>query len=96
MQVGYKITHKNKMTKPEIGHCKKAGAPPCRHLVEWKVKTAEQLEAYPVGSKLKISELFQPDQLVDVAGTTVGKGTQGAIKRWNHARGPMTHGALLV
>lgn len=92
VQIGYKVIKEHKMKKPELGHCKKAGVPPCKHLIEWKVKTSEQLEGFEVGTEVDMAALFQPDQLVDVAGTSVGKGTQGAIKRWGHARGPMTHG----
>jgi len=40
-----------------------------------------------------VEEIFKVGDLVDVAGTTIGKGFQGAIKRWHHKRGPKTHGS---
>ena len=93
MQVGYKEVREKNIKKPELGHCNKAGTPPLRHLVEFKVKSAESLEGMDVGTKLDLSNFFEPEQLVDIAGMTIGKGFQGSIKRWGHARGPMTHGA---
>jgi ribosomal protein L3 len=92
-QVGYKVVREKNIKNPELGHCKKAGTPPLRHLVEFKVKSAEQLEGMDVGSEVDLASLFEPNQLVDVAGRSIGKGFAGSIKRWGHARGPMTHGA---
>lgn len=80
------------LKKPEVGHCKKAGVPPLRHLCEFKVKDAGQLEDMEVGQQIDMTKLFEKDQVVDVAGMTIGKGFQGSIKRWGHKRGPMSHG----
>jgi hypothetical protein len=93
LQVGYKVVPDKNIKKPEKGHCDKAGTPPLRHLVEFKVKSASQLEGMDVGSVVDMATLFQPDQFVDVAGMSIGKGFQGTVKRWGHHRGPMTHGA---
>lgn len=96
LQVGYKIAKREKhLKKPERGHCEKAGTPWLRHLVEFKVKTPEQLDGMDVGSALELESMFEVDQLVDIAGTSIGKGFQGTIKRWGHHRGLMTHGARL-
>lgn len=92
LQVGYKVVREKNIKKPEKGHCDKAGTPPLRHLVEFKVKSASQLEGMDVGSVVDMATLFQPDQLVDIAGMSIGKGFQGNVKRWGHHRGPMTHG----
>ncbi|KAK9827647.1 hypothetical protein WJX81_003535 [Elliptochloris bilobata] len=51
------------------------------------------VEGYEPGQQLKADELFKVGDFVDVAGTSVGKGFQGTIKRWNHKRGLMTHGS---
>lgn len=92
LQVGYKEVKEKNLKKPEVGHCKKAGVPPLRHLCEFKVKDASQLEGMEVGQQLDMTTLFEKDQTVDVAGMTIGKGFQGSIKRWGHKRGPMSHG----
>lgn len=90
VQVGYLTCRENKITKPEMGHLKKAGVPAMKHLREFKVK---DVAAYEPGQQLKIEEMFAAGDLVDVAGTTIGKGFQGGIKRWGFARGNMTHGS---
>merc|ERR1712048_864526 len=45
------------------------------------------------GQKLQATELFQEGDIIDVSGTSIGKGFQGGIKRWNMHRGFMTHGS---
>jgi ribosomal protein L3 len=92
LQVGYKVVKEKNIKKPEQGHCKKAGTPLLRHLKEFKVKDAGQLDGYEVGKEIAVDSLFEQGQLVDVSGMTIGKGFQGTVKRWGHARGPMTHG----
>lgn len=90
VQVGYRTVKETKLTKPELGHCSKAGAPPLKQLREFKVKS---VEGYEPGQQLAFEEMFKAGDLVDVAGTSIGKGFQGGIKRWNFARGNMTHGS---
>ena len=96
MQVGYKVRTEYKLKKPEVGHCVKAGVPPLKHLKEWRIATAKAIEQLDVGTRLQVQHLFKAGDHVDVAGTSSGKGFQGAIKRWDHSRGPMTHGALFA
>merc|ERR1711979_145061 len=76
--------------KAEMGHLKKAGAPALRHLREYKM---DDLPEVQIGETLDISTIFQEGDLVDVVGTSIGKGFQGGIKRWNMHRGFMTHGS---
>ncbi|KAL4446359.1 hypothetical protein ABPG77_003166 [Micractinium sp. CCAP 211/92] len=90
VQVGYKTVPDRKITKPELGHLQKAGAPAMKHLREFKVKDAAGFEP---GQQLNVADMFSEGDLVDVAGTTIGKGFQGGIKRWGFARGNMTHGS---
>lgn len=90
VQVGYQAVRESKLTKPEAGHCKKAGAPALRHLREFKLK---DVSSYEPGQVLAVEELFSVGQAVDVAGVSIGKGFQGGIKRWGFARGNMTHGS---
>ncbi|KAI3432638.1 hypothetical protein D9Q98_004184 [Chlorella vulgaris] len=90
VQVGYQTCKEKKITKPELGHLQKAGAPAMKHLREFKVKDAS---GYEPGQQLNLEDMFKAGDFVDVAGTTIGKGFQGGIKRWGFARGNMTHGS---
>ncbi|GAB4817009.1 hypothetical protein N2152v2_004055 [Parachlorella kessleri] len=73
VQVGYREVKEQKVTKPELGHLRKAGAPPLKHLREFKVK---EVAGYEPGQQLVVEELFKVGDLVDVAGTSIGKGFQ--------------------
>ena len=75
--------------KPEIGHLKKANATPKRFLRELR---GVDVSAYSLGQEIK-ADIFKVGEVVDVTGTSKGKGTQGVIKRWNQSRGPMGHGS---
>ncbi|EIE25369.1 ribosomal protein L3 [Coccomyxa subellipsoidea C-169] len=90
VQVGYRVVKERKITKPELNHLKKSGAPPMKNLREYRLKS---VEGYEPGQQLNVEEVFKVGDIVDVAGTSIGKGFQGAIKRWNHHRGSMTHGS---
>ena len=75
--------------KPEIGHLKKANTTPKRFLKELR---GVDVSGYSLGQELK-ADVFSVGEVVDVTGTSKGKGTQGVIKRWNQSRGPMGHGS---
>lgn len=89
VQVGFSPIREKLVTKPMMGHFKKAGVAPCRYVREFKLENAEN---YEVGSEIKV-DTFEVGDKVDVTGTSKGKGFQGVIKRWNQARGRMTHGS---
>src|SRR5205814_8613811 len=76
-----------KLSKGELGHLRKNGVEAHRHLVEFRGPT----EA--VAGESVTVETFQPGDKVKVAGTSIGKGFQGTIKRHNFARGPVSHGS---
>ena len=75
--------------KPEMGHLKKADTTPKRFLKELR---GVDVSAYSLGQEIK-ADVFSVGEVVDVTGTSKGKGTQGVIKRWNQSRGPMSHGS---
>jgi large subunit ribosomal protein L3 len=75
--------------KPEMGHLKKANTTPKRFLREIR---GVDVSNYSLGQELNAS-VFTEGEMVDVTGTSKGKGTQGVIKRWNQSRGPMGHGS---
>lgn len=88
VQVAAIATEERKLTKPELGHLKKAGAPPSRVVVEFRDEAPEA----QIGEQLTV-EQFEAGDRVKVSGIGVGKGFQGTIKRHNFSRGPMSHGS---
>lgn len=80
------------LTKAEAGHFAKAGVEAGHGLVEFRL--AEGDEAPGVGGELNVS-LFEAGQLIDVTGTSKGKGFQGGVKRWNFRMQDATHGNSL-
>lgn len=75
--------------KPEMGHLKKANTTPKRFLRELR---GVEVSNYSLGQEIK-ADIFAEGEMVDVTGTSKGKGFQGVIKRWNQSRGPMGHGS---
>jgi large subunit ribosomal protein L3 len=89
IQLGFKEVKAKALTKPELGHLAKSGEAPLRHLQEYRLDSAA---AYEVGQELK-ADMFEAGQVIDVVGTSIGKGFAGFQKRHNFARGPMSHGS---
>jgi large subunit ribosomal protein L3 len=89
VQLGYGAVDPRKVNKPLGGHFAKAGVTPRRHLVE--LRTADAA-AYTTGQELT-AEVFEAGQLVDVVGTTRGKGFAGVMKRHGFAGVGASHGA---
>jgi large subunit ribosomal protein L3 len=87
IQLAFGEVEERRLTKPELGHLKKAGAPPSSTLVEFRDEGEHQ-----IGEVLTV-EQFEPGQRVKVSGVGVGKGFQGTIRRHNFSRGPMSHGS---
>jgi large subunit ribosomal protein L3 len=88
VQLAFGQAKEKHLTKAELGHLRKADAPPLRHLAEFRDEAAElqlgesvTVESFEVGARVKIS------------GTSKGKGFQGTIKRHNFASGPKSHGS---
>ena len=89
IQLGFGEIKDKKLTKPAAGHFKKAGVAAHRHLKEIRLKGDGSFE---VGQALK-ADLFAAGELVDVTGTSKGKGFSGQHKRHHFGRGPVTHGS---
>ena len=88
VQLGFGAVKEKRLTKGELGHLKKAGAPPVRDLVEFRDEAGE----LAVGDEVRV-DVFEPGQMVKVSGVSKGKGFQGTIKRHNFSRGPASHGS---
>lgn len=91
VQLGFEEVKPYKLTKGELGHLKRVKVPALRILHEFRVKE-EELSEFNVGQKLLV-DLFREGDLVDVVGTSKGRGFQGGIKRHGFRRQPKTHGA---
>ena len=89
IQVGYQDKREVLSNKPAKGHVAKANTAPKRFIKEFK---NVELGEYEVGKEINV-DVFQAGDVVDVTGTTKGKGFQGAIKRHGQSRGPMSHGS---
>ena len=88
VQLGFEDKREVLSNQAEKGHVNKANTAPKRFIRE--IRDAE-LGEVEVGTELTV-EMFEQGNLVDVTGTTKGKGYQGPIKRHNQSRGPETHG----
>ena len=88
VQLAFGATKEKHLSKPELGHLKKAGAPPMKHLVEFRNEAGE----LTVGDTVTV-EAFEVGQKVKISGTSKGKGFQGTVKRHNFSRGPVSHGS---
>ena len=88
VQLGYGDVAERKLTKPELGHLKKAGDARKKTLKEFKLAKAAEMN---VGDEVKV-DVFAEGDRVDVTGISKGHGYQGVIKRWGAQRTPMTHG----
>ncbi len=88
LQLGFIEKKEKHTTKPELGHAKKAGVAPQRHLVEFKDFEGE----FKLGQEITV-DLFEEADWVDVVGTSKGKGFQGVVKRHGFGGvGQSTHG----
>src|SRR6185503_12025324 len=88
VQLAFGAAKEKHLSKAELGHLRKADAPPMRHLVEFRDEAAE----LQVGDTVTV-EAFEPGQKVKVSGKSKGKGFQGTIKRHGFKSGPKSHGS---
>ena len=92
LQVGFGPKKTHRTNKPSMGHFKKAGKGAFRHLRELQ---AENIDEYNVGDEISCEGLFSPGDIVDVTGTSKGKGFAGTVKRHNFCTQDATHGNSL-
>jgi large subunit ribosomal protein L3 len=89
IQVGYGNVSSRSLTQPELGHLQKSNIQPLKYLKEFRINKESEFE---IGQVLNVDS-FEPGQLVNIQGKTIGKGFSGLQKRHNFTRGPMTHGS---
>ncbi|WP_456401700.1 50S ribosomal protein L3 [Persephonella sp.] len=85
------IEKKEKRTpKPMLAIFKKAGVKPLKYLAEFKLKEGEEVQ---LGQEVKVEDVFEKGQLVDVTGTSKGRGFASAMKRWDFSGFKKSHGS---
>ncbi|MEN6325847.1 MAG: 50S ribosomal protein L3 [Syntrophomonas sp.] len=89
IQVGFYNLKEKLANKPAKGHFKKANVKPLRHIKEFRV---DNIDDYETGQEIK-ADVFGDGDIVDIVGTSKGKGFAGGVKRHNFARGSMGHGS---
>ena len=88
VQLGFEDVPERKLNKPEMGHLNKAGVSPKKHLREFDLDNAAELN---IGDIVK-ADTFKVGDFVDVTGTSKGHGYAGVVKRYGAGRTPMSHG----
>ena len=88
VQLAFGAAKEKHLTRGELGHLRKADAPPMKNLVEFRDEAGE----LTVGETVTV-DAFEVGQTVKVSGTSKGKGFQGTIKRHGFASGPKSHGS---
>jgi len=88
--LGYLPAKESRMQKPVLGFLKKNGVGPLKHIKEF---ASTDNKEYKIGQELKADQ-FKAGEYVDVTGTSIGKGFQGGMVRWNWSGGPAAHGSM--
>ena len=91
VQLAFGAAREKHLTKAELGHLKKADAPPLRHLVEFRNPPAPVAEL-KIGESVTVAA-FEVGARVKISGVSKGKGFQGTIRRHNFKSGPKSHGS---
>jgi large subunit ribosomal protein L3 len=90
VQLGFEETKPKRLTQPQLKHLQKSNLPALRHLRELRVAD-DELASFEEGQKLTV-DIFEEGELVDVTGTSKGRGFAGVVKRYGFRGGPKTHG----
>ena len=90
IQIGYGKISSKSLTQPELGHLQKSNIQPLKYLKEFRVN--DNSDEFEIGQILNVDS-FSVGQLINIRGKSIGKGFSGLQKRYNFARGPMTHGS---
>lgn len=91
IKVGFEQVDEKKLNKPEKGIFAKVKVAPHRFLREFRT---DEIDKFEIGQEIKVSDMFQPGDRVDVSGISKGKGFQGTIKRYGQKGGRDTHGSM--
>jgi large subunit ribosomal protein L3 len=89
VQLAFGEVSQKALSKPELGHLAKSSAAPMRHLREYRL---DDVNSFELGQQVT-ADIFSVGQVVDVVGTSIGRGFAGYQRRHNFRRGPMSHGS---
>ena len=90
VQLGFEETKPTRLTQPQLKHLQKSNLPALRHLRELRIAD-DELVSLEEGQKLTV-DIFEEGEMVDVTGTSKGRGFAGVVKRYGFRGGPKTHG----
>lgn len=90
IKVGFQDIPDRKANKPMKGQFEKAKVSVKKVMKEFRL---EDISGYEVGNVIKVEDMFQAGDKIDVSGMSKGKGFSGTVKRWGTHRGPMSHGS---
>lgn len=90
IKVGFEDISEKKLNKPMKGQFEKAGVSAKRYIGEFRL---DNVDAYEPGQEIKVQDMFQVGDMIDVSGVSKGKGYQGTVKRYGTSRGPEAHGS---
>ena len=90
IKLGFDDKKESRTNKPELGNFKKIKSTPKRFVKELPF---ESVEGHKAGHEIKV-DIFQEGEIVDITGTSKGKGFQGGMKRWNWTGGKSGHGSM--
>ena len=91
LKVGFGDVSEKRLNKPDKGLFAKVKVPVRKYLREFRINDVDK---YEVGQEIKVSDMFQDGDRIDVCGISKGKGFQGTIKRYGQSGGPETHGSM--
>ena len=90
VQLGFEETKPKRLTQPQLKHLQKSNLPALRHLRELRIAD-DEFASLEEGQKLTV-DIFEEGEMVDVTGTSKGRGFAGVVKRYGFRGGPKTHG----
>lgn len=91
VKVGYADANEKRLSKPQKGQFSKIKVTPKKYIREFR---ADDFDKYEVGQEIKVADMFESGEKIDVTGISKGKGFAGVIKRYGHQRGKETHGSM--
>ncbi len=91
VKVGFADANEKRLSKPQKGQFSKIKVAPKKYVREFR---ADDFDKYEVGQEIKVADMFENGEKIDVTGISKGKGFAGVIKRYGHQRGKETHGSM--
>lgn len=91
VKVGFADANEKRLNKPDKGQFSKIKVAPKKYVREFR---ADDFDKYEVGQEIKVADMFENGEKIDVTGISKGKGFAGVMKRYGHKTGPLTHGSM--